>query len=190
MDAETNSAAVRLNMAESLIRSYGDSPEAARARLLVDGLRAKVVEENLGKQWTYTERDDGMSSKKIRIASVTSTNSFEFDFPYTGRQHATLMLRRHPRWGNDVILQIERGQLLCSSYDCEIRVRFDEDAPRTYSGNEPADNSSESIFIEGYSRFEARLQKAKKLRVEVNVYDQGSLQLEFDVEGFKPDRLK
>ena len=190
METESFTAQRRLNAAQQLIKTYGDTPEAAKAKTMIEGLQAQVVQENLGKQWIYTESPDQMSSKTTRSASVISKNSFEFGFPYAGPQNARLTLRRHPRWGNDVVLVIERGQLLCSTYECPVRVRFDDDAPKTYSGTEPADNSSETIFIPGFNAFEARLKKAKKVLIEVNVFQQGVLQVEFDVEGFKAERLR
>lgn len=190
MDAQTNPAQQRLTAAQRLINTYADSPEAARARGMVEALQAQVVQENLGKQWMYAESEDPMSSKTSRTASVISANRFEFGFPYGGPQNARLTLRRHPRWGNDVVLVIERGQILCSSYECPVRIRFDDDPPKTFTGTEPADNSSETVFIPGFNAFEARLKKAKKLLVEVNIFQQGTLQAEFDVEGFKAERLR
>ena len=90
-----------------------------------------------------------------------------------------------------MIFAIERGQILCRSYSsCPIRIRFDDGTARTLSGNEPADNSSESVFIPGYNDFVARMSKAKRLRVEVNLHQQGTLVSEFNVEGFDATRLK
>jgi hypothetical protein len=126
-----------------------------------------------------------MTGKVSAFASVQSANIVEFDFPYGGAQHGQLTLRLHPRFGNDVIFRIERGQLLCPSYEgCSVLVRFDDEAPATFSANPPADNSNETIFISNYDRFVSRLRKAKTIRVSPEVYQQGNVVFTFDVSGF------
>ena len=190
MESGRASPVARLGYAETLIQKHPGTPEAQRAAQLLEGLKAEVAEADRGKQWIYSESEDSMSSKTTYSASVRSTNSFEFDFPYQGQQHSILTLRRHPRWGTDVMLSIEKGQILCSSYDCPIRVRFDDGPAQTFSGNEPSDNSSEYVFIPGFAGFSKKLEKSKRVKIEVNIHQHGVLVSEFDVDGFKPQRLK
>jgi len=198
MDDAKVAASTRLASAQSLLKDFPSSPDAERAKALIPELEEKVKEEreairkaNIGKQWRYFSNEDSMSGKSSKSASVTSSNSFAFDFPYQGTQKATLSIRRHPRHGNDVIFSIERGQILCHSYgECRVRVRFDDEQARTFKGNEPADNSTEYVFIPGYNNFVQKLSKAKIVRVEVDVYRQGALVAEFNVEGFDPAKLK
>ena len=72
----------------------------------------------------------------------------EFGFPYGGKQHGQLTLRRHPRFGRNVIFNIERGQLMCPSYDgCTVLVRFDDAPPASFSAMPPSDHSNETIFL-------------------------------------------
>jgi len=97
-----------------------------------------------------------------------------FDFPYSGTQHATLTLRTHPRHGKDIIFSIEKGQILCRSYeDCTVLVRFDDEPPSNYSAVGAADNSTETIFIRNYSKFVEKLLKAKAFEFDVSGFDQG-----------------
>lgn len=145
----------------------------------------------VGEQWSYYTNDDGMTGKQSKSAIVESTNQFEFGFPYAGLQNAKLTLRRHPRFGDDVILSIERGQILCRSYeDCSVTVRFDDEKPVQLSGIGPADNSSDTVFIRGFDRFKNKLVKAKVVRVSVGVYQEGEPVFEFNTEGFDPTRIK
>jgi len=118
-------------------------------------------------------------------AAVQSRNTVEFDFPYSGPQRATLTFRTHPRHGKDVIFSIERGQVLCNSYeDCTILVRFDDQKAQSYSAVGAADNSTETIFIRNYSRFMSSMLKAKTVRISVEIFQQGSPVFEFDVSDF------
>src|SRR5690606_36991950 len=186
---ETNPAGQRLATARMLANGPADAPETSEAKAAVPALEETLRKENIGKQWRYHASEDSMSGAPSKSASVLSNNQFEFDFPYQGRQHATLTIRRHPRWGNDVIFRIEKGQVLCNSYDrCRINVRFDDAQPRRLSGNEPSDNSTETVFIPGYNDFVSRLSRAKTVRIEVDIYQQGPLVAEFNVEGFDAGR--
>lgn len=124
-------------------------------------------------------------------AIVQSTNTVSFDFPYSGAQHGLLNLRTHPRHGKDVILQIERGQILCRSYeDCTILVRFDDKEAQRYSAVGAADNSTETIFIRNYSRFVGAMMKAKTVRIAIPVFRRGEPTFEFNVEGFDAAKYK
>lgn len=183
------SAIGRLAGAKQIIDRAPNSPEAAYARTLLPDLeKAAASEAELG-SWGYFKTQDPMSDKPVHIARVQSENIFEFDFPYRGPQHATMTIRRHPKWGNDVIFAIERGQVLCHSYNCPVRVRFDDEPAKTYTGTGPSDNSSESVFIPAYSTFLTKLGKAKRVRIEVNIYRQGTLTTEFKVKGFDKSKF-
>lgn len=142
-------------------------------------------------QWQYVQNEDKMTGGKTYYASVTSSNSVNFAFPYSGLQNATLTLRNDPKYGNDVIFRIEKGQILCTSYDgCNVLVRFDDGKPVTYSANPPADNSSEVIFISNYTKFLGNLKKAKIVRISPTIYQEGAPVFEFDIGGFDTEKYK
>lgn len=184
-------ASQRVWQAEQLIQKYPQSAEATQARSALPSLHELVLQDDLGRQWLYNTSSDSMSGKAVHTAHVESTNSFNFDFPYSGAQKATLRVRHHPRWGNDIMFSIDKGQILCHSFSgCPIRVRFDDEKAVTYDGTEPDDNSSEMVFLPAYATLTAKMAKAKIMRIEVNVYQQGSVVGEFNVEGFKPEKLK
>jgi hypothetical protein len=191
LDDEKNSAAAREAVANKLIKNFPDSKEGQRAASELKSLRKAVAYEQMGRQWSYDASSEGMSGKSVRTAWVYSSNTINLGFPYQGEQHAKLLLRRHPRWGNDVMLLIEQGQVLCHSYgDCYVAVRFDDEKLRRYEGNPPSDNSSESIFIPAFGTFMKKLPGAKKLKIEIQIYQAGNQVFEFDVSGFKPEKFK
>ena len=122
----------------------------------------------------------------ITEMNVVNTNTISLGFPYEGAQHATLYIREHPQHGKDVILTIEKGQLLGSDYHGKVLVSFDDDKPRAFSSVRPADLSSDALFLRGgaFPVFINRLKTAKTLRIEVPVYQAGNQVLVFDVDGF------
>src|SRR5258708_5396587 len=145
----------------------------------------------VGSQWHYASESDEMTGKAEHTASVTSDNTVEFAFPYQGAQHGYLTLRKHPRFGNNVLFSIQRGQLLCHSYDnCTILVRFDDGEPSNFTATGPADHSTETLFIENYARFASRLRGPTRVRISPRVYQQGSVVFTFDVSGFNPKKLR
>ncbi len=156
---------------------------------------AKAVKEQqiakAAELWSYSHTDDPMSKGITRLASLYSSNTVNFDFPYGGEQNGSLTLRTDPKYGKDVIFSIEKGQILCASYDgCTVLVRFDDEDAASYTAVGAADNSSETIFIRNYSRFIEKMMKAKRVRISVNIYQEGSPVFDFDVSGFSKDKYQ
>jgi len=144
-----------------------------------------------GSQWSYSQYADAMSKGTIYHAAVSSSNTVNFDFPYSGEQHATLDLIIHPRYGKAVIFRIKKGQILCNSYeDCTVLVRFDDGKASNYTAVGAADNSTETIFIRNYARFVENMLKAKRVRISTNIYQEGAPVFEFDVSGFDQNKYK
>lgn len=140
---------------------------------------------SVGRQWTYSAQEEQMTGGMRKTASVSSTNTVEFGFPYTGSQNGHLTLRTDPRYGKDVIFRIEQGQILCPSYEgCTIQVRFDDAKPTRFSASAAADHSSELVFIDDYARFLEKMIKAKRVRLSLDIYQNGRPVFDFDVSGF------
>lgn len=166
----------------------GGSTSTSIAPSAQPSVAAPVV---LGSQWEYSHVADAMSKGSSYHAVVSSTNTVEFKFPYAGVQHARLNLRTHPRYGKDVIFGIEKGQILCHSYeDCTVLVRFDDEQATNYSAVGAASNSTETIFIRNYDRFVGKILKAKRVRISANIYQEGAPVFEFDVGGFNLNKYK
>jgi hypothetical protein len=144
-----------------------------------------------GSQWSYSQDADAMSKGTTYNAWILSSNTVNFDFPYSGEQRATLNLRVNPRYGKNVIFRIEKGQILCHSYeDCTVLVRFDNGKASNYTAVGAADNSTETIFIRNYGRFVENMLKAKMVRISTNIYQEGAPVFEFDVSGFDQNKYK
>lgn len=138
--------------------------------------------------WSYSVDPDSMSSKVERRARIASSNAFEFGFPYQGPQHSILVLRTHPRYGKDVMLQIVKGQFMCGVSGCTVNVRFDDGPAQRWPAAEPADNDSTVLFLRNYDAFVAKLAKAKLLRVEPTFFKEGNVMMEFPVAGFSAEK--
>jgi len=133
-------------------------------------------------QWRYSTETDRMSGGKVEHAEVGSENSLSLRSPYQGRNYGAIYVRRHPKYGLDVMVQIEQGQILCRSYDpCAIMVRFGDGKPQTFTAVPPADHSSTLLFFTNPSRFIALARKHRRILVQLPIYQHGEQVLEFAV---------
>lgn len=135
--------------------------------------------------WVYNSSADEMTSRMITTAMVTSENAIEFDFPYASPQRATLTVRKHPRWGTDVFMRIERGQFDSCFRSCVLRVRFDDGPAEAYQAAEPDDSSSTTRFITSDSKFIRGLKAAKTVKIESTYFQEGARTFEFNVQGLR-----
>lgn len=133
--------------------------------------------------WDYKQNIDKMSSKQTLYAIIKSENSLNLSSPYSGRNHGHLTVRQHPTYGQNVIFQVDQGQIMCNSYNgCPIIVRFDEKPAVTFSGTEAADNDPKTVFISNSSRFIGLAKTAKRILVQVNLFHNGNPVLEFTTQ--------
>lgn len=130
-------------------------------------------------EWKYESGVDKMTSKTTHDALLISDNMLRFDFPYGGENYGQITVRSRPGEGSRVLLLIAKGQIMCSSYECDVFVRFDDAAPVRFGGDHPADNSSNVVFLTRSAAFIARAKTAKKILVSFTAYRQGTQILEF-----------
>lgn len=130
--------------------------------------------------WEYTENVDRMSGKKSRTAVAESDNSLSLAFPYQGQNKGQIVIRQHPQYGLDVIFKIDKGQLMCRTYEpCRINVKFGDAKPITFNGTGAADHDSTVAFLSSPQRFIESAQKTQNILVQFTVYNGGTNILEF-----------
>lgn len=151
--------------------------EKAREQAAAD----KARRQSMGLSWNYADGEDNMSGKPVRRAYVSSINTVDFKFPYSGTQRATLTIRKHPRWGTSVYVAIDKGQFVCGYDDCDVRVRFSKGNAQRMSASEPDDHSSNILFISNASSFIAQARKSDKVYIEADFYQEGTRVFEFDI---------
>jgi len=140
--------------------------------------------------WRYFTRTDDATGKPYKLAELDAENNFNLSSPYDGLQRAELTLRAHPRWGFDAIVGIDRGQILCGSYsNTTVLVRFDDGPAVPYSCGEPADHSSEYVFIRNAKQFEAGMKRANMAYITIRLYQGGSQTMKFKVKGYDSGKV-
>lgn len=135
-------------------------------------------------RWSYQTFQDEMSAKQVHTAEVTADEPLSFGFPYNGGSYATLLLRKHPRKGTDVMLMVSKGHFLCRSYDgCSVSVKFDDGPATRYHANEPSDHSTEVLFLSSEGKLISAIKKSKVTRIEAGFYQEGSRVMTFQTAG-------
>lgn len=131
--------------------------------------------------WIERTSQDDMTDATNVWMSLLSDNQHEFEFPYNGGSKLQIDVRYRKQDGTQVILTLSKGQLQTSDYNGwhNVIVRFDDDAPMTFSTSEPADYSSSYLFLNNPRKFINRAKTAKKIKIQVPVYDEGQPVFEF-----------
>jgi hypothetical protein len=142
-----------------------------------------TTDEDLSR-WIYSEQEDKMSDNPIKTASIVANEQLEFDFPYSGGATATLTIRKKNS-STDVYLRISTGQFHGDYENPSVRIKFDNEKPKRYSYSEAEDASSDIIFLNSERELIAKMEKAKKMIIEAEFYQEGRRQMEFDVAGLK-----
>lgn len=134
--------------------------------------------------WQYDTQTDMHGT--TNTASVTSDNSETLSFPWHGGP-AHLTIRKHPKYGLDVYIDVPDGQIICDDYDggCPISVKFDDGKVEQFSGLGPADHSSNIIFLQPESRFISKAKKAKTVIIELTFFQDGNHEYRFSIEGLQ-----
>jgi hypothetical protein len=140
--------------------------------------------------WVYSSTLDAMTSQPIRFATTRSLEELQFHTPYEGPQHATLIIRNHPREGTTVILAVERGRFVCTVSGCRLLVRFDDAPAVSFDAFEPTDGSSNGLFLRPVGQFLQLVRTSHRVIVEGTFYQEGSRAIEFATQGLEWEPTK
>ena len=130
--------------------------------------------------WQYRNQTDKMTDAKVTFSTLESNNSLSLGFPYQGSNYGTITIRKNGRSSPHVYVSVEKGQILCNSWDrCVIKVRFDSSPPMSFAGAPPSDHSSTHVFLSPEKKFIDHASKATKILVELPIFQAGNQTLEF-----------
>lgn len=168
---------VHLTDAELLAANAGAAKE--------DGSSTSRLETALSYRWNYGQGVDDITGKAWHHAEITSDDYNRLSWPYEGDTYLTITVRKHPRFRGDVAFRVDRGQILCSSYDgCAGAISIDGKAEKLTLA-EPADNSSDVVFAAYDAAIIRKLKGAKKVVVELPMYRNGNVSWTFSAEGLE-----
>lgn len=133
--------------------------------------------------WKYSEEADKMTSKVSKYATLVGVSSLSLGAPYSGSNYPALHVRQRAGQGPEVLLTIQKGQMMCKSYrPCTIKVRFDDAQPVTFSGTGSSDHDPTVAFIQNPAKFIAGASKATTILVQTEIFHNGVPVMEFKPE--------
>ena len=166
---------------ETVAKSKPTKVKADIDTSIVDTSDIQPVEER--KVWNVRTKTDDMTSTKDIFADITSDNMVDQGEPY-GSTSCNITVRYMKRYGTDVMINIDQGQIYGNEYEDDnyILVRFDNHKSIKYWFDEPQDGSSETVFIRRYRDFISRCRKAKSIKIELPLYQNGRQIFTFNVD--------
>lgn len=177
---------IMLSLIPSCIRSTEKQPQAAQptANNANNATTPPQPEAEKPPTWTYRKSTDDMTGKPIIAAITESLNTHTLGWPY-GITSASVLIRKHPQHGSDVIIALSDGQILCNAYDnCTISIRFDDRKPIKLTASTPADHSSKTLFLPAAS-FVREAKTAQRMKISVPLYQNGEIMFDFDISGLE-----
>lgn len=131
-------------------------------------------------EWSHKTSEDKMGRGSDEIVTTVSANSINLEPPYDGEQRAALSFRRMGKGGNELVLSIQKGQIICDSPECMILLRVDSEEAFRFAMGHPKDGSS-NVLIGSLKTEELRkLKAADKITAEITIYQNGDSIVEFD----------
>lgn len=154
---------------------------AADQKKIQDELAAQEAELY---SWQYDESKDEMSDKTTYNATILSRDIAMLDFPYEGGTTMKLFIR-NKGGQQDAFIRCENGQITDDYDNRTLTIRFDDEPAVRYEVLESADGDSEFRFIYAANKFIKKLKTAKKVKIQVQFYNNGTHIYNFDTEGLK-----
>ena len=133
--------------------------------------------------WRYSSTTDEMRGLTTDHAELTSDNTLDFALPYAGGSQGELDLRR-TAGAPEVMLQIDKGQFLCSPFMGHVvSVRFDDGAVQRFGCSGSSDGDTKVTFISPAARFVKALKASRRVMIEAEFFQEGRRQLIFTSAG-------
>jgi len=181
---EADNAELALPLGDEILRTFPDSPQAAKVREDIETLRAKATNEvetrRLSRLWSYQVAP--MAGGQQSTASIHASNA-----PPPGEERVRLVLRRHTEWGQSVFLYGNEPGFSCAKA-CRVEVKFDDEPARSTLASIPP-TGEPAIFIEDDKAFIAKVAKSRTVSIQVQPKLGDKRTLLFEVGGYDADKF-
>jgi hypothetical protein len=197
--AQAEAGAHQLDTYRQLLRIHNDAMAVTMGHDILDQFPGSAAAKEVQQTLPAIEKRWKVDSEKSRLAALwlyqvspmeggTQSTATLYSSEPSGNDRVRLVLRRHTDWGQNAFLYGSGHGFVCRG-NCTIRASFDGNkhgikafAPST---GEPA------LMIRDDQDFVARLQKAKKITMDVILVDGEKKEtLVYEVGGFDPGKWK
>lgn len=162
---------------DGIVQRFPDTEQATEVRKTLADVKAKGTaaseDKRMSRLWIY-QTGASESGGAQNTASIYSNEGGAND-------RVRLILRRHSAWGLSVYVFGNGKGFVCKG-TCKLPAKFDGE-PTTIAAYLP-ETGEPAIFIKDEKGFIARMQKAKKIGIDVQSRDNGKQTYTFDVGGY------
>lgn len=159
---------------------YGSSLNEAQSGVVASPAPAAVAPT-----WERTESADPMTDAKTVVYTATSKNAAIFERPYAKPGGSKLFMSIRRRGEKlDAYLLIEKGQMLCSSIECDFNLRIGSSEVQRWKGSQSSTRDSDIMFISNPQEFEAAVRRGEPMRIGIKFFRQGEHVFEFETAGY------
>jgi len=178
------SADIAVNLGDEIVKSYPNTSAAAQVQKTLGEVRDKAKRETeskrLSRLWAYNSVPEaGGIQYSAAIASKESL---------PGNARIRLVLRQHPKWGQSVYLLLDNATFDCSKGCATLPVAFD-DAPAQRMKATIPPTGEPALFIDDDKGFIAKMEKAQKVSIDVNIFKVGAKTEVFEVGGYDASKM-
>jgi hypothetical protein len=133
--------------------------------------------------WSYSREVNEMGDSLI-VARLFSDGIVHLSYPYNGGSVGKLLLRRQNK-NLDIMFSVSKGQINFPYGGLSVRVRFDDGPPVRYSTARSETNDTEIFFFNNEASLLKKIEKCKKMVIEVPFYSHGNEMFVFRTEGLE-----
>ena len=140
--------------------------------------------------WEYESFKMGVDEEIAKAAEVRSINScLSLDFPHQGETFGHLVLCTHPVSGFNLMIILDRGQILCGIDSGEMRIKFGNESsyPAEFSPSDSCDHHL--LFASQSEALEVKILRLKLMKIEPKLFQSAAKIPEFNVSGLDPTKL-
>jgi len=178
------SADIAVSLGDEILKTYPNTAAAAQVQKTLGELRDKAKRETeakrLSRLWAYNSVPEAGGIQYS--AAIPSKESLP------GSARIRLVLRQHPKWGQSVYLLLDSATFDCSKGCATLPVAFD-DAPAQRMKATIPPTGEPALFIDDDKGFIAKLEKAQKVSIDVNIYKVGAKTEVFEVGGYDASKM-
>lgn len=138
--------------------------------------------------WTYSESTDEMSGDITYYATCLSPEVLKLKYDYDKKGSRVSIHIRNSSGKNEVIVEVTKGTIPHSLYSDEsVRLKFDNEEPLIISYNSAANGNTKVIFLDQTENIIKKIKAAKKLKLEISLFNEGTFVVNFDTSNLKWD---
>lgn len=145
----------------------------------------KTNDKETANQWRYFRETDEVTHKYVYYGCVTSTESLNLQFPYSGENYGTLCVQHTMNGKTKIALRIDKGHIITLSSDSKDRyglLAADHKTAEKVTFLWPKDTDKKEVFFKYPDWGLKKIQNAQTIHLRLRLLHNGEHELVFTPE--------